>query len=140
MVEQITNEAWLFLVWSTFYSALGGILIGVSHDIKGKKLPTFEVENKSNKQEGMVQTKKNLQERGAYLGACTILSGVIGFMIGLYYLGFLSEENIPNIYQRIFIGISAGFLMPKILEYTESLSLSKLVKRILENENKEKQY
>lgn len=138
MGEQITGEANYFLIWSVFYSALGGILIGAWHDIKGINFTKFEMDSNSDKQKVMVQTKDNSRERGAFIGACSLLSGVIGLMIGLYFLGFLAEEDIPNIYQRMFIGISAGFLMPKILEYTDSLSISKLVKRILENENKEK--
>jgi hypothetical protein len=115
MIEQITNEAWVFLIWSAFYSTIGGILIGISHDIKGKTLPAFEVESKQNRQEGMVQTKRNTHERGFFIFACALLSGVIGFMIGLYFLGFMAKEDLPNIYQLIFIGISEGFLIPKIL-------------------------
>ena len=69
-----------------------------------------------------------MSERGAFVLACTLLSGFLGLLIGLYYLGF-AQESTPNIYGQVFISLLTGFLMPNILEYSESLSISKLVNR-----------
>ena len=117
------------LLTSTGYACFGGALIGYWHDIKGKKLPEFEVTLRPDQDVEPVQTKSNRRERLWFVFACTLLSGVIGLMIGLYYLGFMDIEELPNGYARAFISILAGFLTPKVLEYSDSLSISKLIDR-----------
>ncbi|EIV1855637.1 hypothetical protein ACWOGY_004239 [Vibrio vulnificus] len=119
------------LIESGAYAAVGGLLIGFWHDIKGKELPDFEEIQPGQTQPKRVQSRSNLSERGAFVLACAVLSGFVGTMIGLYYLGFMELESVPNRYARAFIALGSGFLMPKILEYTESLSISKLIKRFI---------
>lgn len=116
---------------SGLFAAVGGILIGLWHDIKDSKLPAYETTESSDaeKKKKKKQTRANLHERGAFVFACAILSGFIGAMIGLYYLGFMDDESLPNVYGRAFIAFGSGFLMPKIFEHTESLSISKLINK-----------
>lgn len=117
---------------SAAFSAVGGLLLGLWHDIKGKKMPEFETTSDPEKEPKRVQTKANTHERTAFVFACMILSGALGAMIGLYYLGFMAQESIPNAYGRAFISLGAGFLMPKIFEYTDSLAISNLARRFFD--------
>ena len=116
------------LINNTGASAVGGALIGIWHDIKGKRLPEFRTTDNPDNDQPRRQARDNISERGAFVMACTLLSGFLGLLIGLYYLGF-AQESTPNIYGQVFISLLTGFLMPNILEYSESLSISKLVNR-----------
>ncbi|HGS4592171.1 TPA: hypothetical protein ACMDWJ_003484 [Vibrio cholerae] len=109
-------------------SAVGGALIGVWHDIKGKRLPEFRTVDNPENDPPRRQARSNISERGAFVMACTLLSSFVGLLIGLYYLGF-AKESTPNIYGQIFIALLAGFLMPKLLEHSEKMSISKLISR-----------
>lgn len=120
------------IVDSGLLAAVGGILLGAWQDIKGKQLPKFETTGNPQNDVKPVQKKGNIHERGAFVIVCAILSGAVGTMIGLFYFGFMAEGAIPNAYGRAFISLGAGFLMPRLLEYTESLSISKLVKRFFD--------
>jgi cytochrome c biogenesis protein ResB len=120
------------IVDSGLLGSVGGILLGVWQDIKGKQLPKFETSDNPQDDVKPVQKKGNIHERGAFVIGCAILSGAVGAMIGLFYLGFMAEETIPNAYGRAFISLGAGFLMPRLLEHSESLSISNLVKRFFD--------
>ncbi|MFY0670166.1 MAG: hypothetical protein JXQ95_19195 [Alteromonas stellipolaris] len=119
----------IILVQSGGFAAIGGLMLGLWQDIKGKQLPAFETTESPATDKKAVQKKQNVRARAAFVFTCSVLSAVLGLMIALYYLGFMATESIPNAYGRAFISIGAGFLMPKILEHTESLSISKLTSR-----------
>jgi hypothetical protein len=110
------------LINSSAFSFSAGLLIGFWHDIKDQKMPRISAAGGDKR-----QSKQNFYERMAFAFTCAILSGFVGAMIGLYYLGFMTDLTMPNAYGRAFISLGAGFLMPKIFEHTDSLSISKLI-------------
>lgn len=101
---------------------LGGVLGSFANAVRH----TINLEGPPRHESELIWASKDLQEkRGAWLFLRCFLGGVIGFVLGLYFVGAL-HETLGTFAKVVALSIIVGYSAPILLETQERLMKARL--------------
>lgn len=104
------------------FCPLGAVVGSFAHAI----VKTINLDGPPKHEGEMKLVSKDLQEkRGIWLGLRLILGGVLGLVIGLYFVGAI-QENPATLAKIIALSILVGYSAPKVWEAQEIIATKKL--------------
>lgn len=118
-----------------FGSPLMGLTGAFAHsffiDVDLDKSPKLEYSTKIKKEENIDCdiSLKSKTERGYWIASRVILGTIVGFAIGLFFIGTLSS-TITSISKILLISLIGGFVSHKILNYLNASNILKILKKL----------
>jgi hypothetical protein len=116
-----------------FLCPVGGVIGSFAHAI----MLSIHPEQPPNKEGEMYLASKELQEaRGVWIGLRLILGGILGFVIGLYFIGSI-QESASTVAKIMALSVLAGYAAPKIWVNQEKSLVEgfKIVEKDINREN-----
>jgi len=103
---------------------IGGVIGSLAQAI----VKTIDLEGPPSNENGMKRASKELQElRGIWLSLRMTLGGILGIVLGLYFIGSI-EQSAATVAKIIALSIIAGYAAPKVWEAQERIVEAKLKK------------
>ena len=110
---------------------IGGVVGSMAHAI----VKTIDLDGPPNREDGMRLASKELQElRGIWLHLRLTLGGILGLVLGLYFIGAIQPTS-GTIAKIIALSIIAGYAAPKVWEAQEKLIDTKLKQAVAAQSN-----
>lgn len=90
---------------------------------------TIDLESPPNREEDMGIASESLREkRGMWLGLRLILGGILGLVVGLYFVGSI-QETPATLAKIVALSIALGYSAPKVWDTQEKI-IDKKIKQL----------
>ncbi len=121
----------IILFGSPIMGLVGAFVHSFFIDINWAKSPKLKYTNKTRKEEkeNLNISLKSKTERGYWIASRTILGTVVGFAIGLFFIGTLSP-TVTALSKILLISLIGGFISHKILNYLNSNNILRILNKL----------
>lgn len=113
-----SNYDFALIIFCTIGSVIGSFAQAIMLTIDLKVMPKTETDLK-------IASPKMQELRGAWLGLRLILGGILGLMVGLYFVGAI-QETPTTLAKIIALSIMLGYAAPKVWYAQERIVSAKL--------------
>lgn len=117
----------ILLFGSPIMGLFGALAHSFSIDLDWNKSPQLEYTSKKEKNASFSISEESKRERGFWIMSRIILGIIVGFAIGLFFIGTLNS-TVTAMSKILLISLIAGFSSHKILFYLDSHRILKILK------------